>query len=154
MISSSNPVVAFSRPKLSPAQAQGAVLIALGRRQREVAKILDVAHETVCRWGHLPEFESTVFRIQEELIESTRARHLALIEEAMNELGQLVRHPSPVIRLRAIGLILQPLRMPDVSLKECRAEPNDEVDFQDFMRAFTEEARSRELVAKSRVKGD
>src|SRR3954447_18496688 len=143
MISSSNPVVAFSRPKLSPAQAQGAVLIALGRRQREVAKILDVAHETVCRWGHLPEFESTVFRIQEELIESTRARHLALIEEAMNELGQLVRHPSPVIRLRAIGLILQPLRMPEVALNECRIQHTDEKDFESFIQAFKEEAQHR-----------
>src|SRR4051794_8808977 len=49
MISSSNPVVACSGHELSPAQAQGAVLIALGRRQREVAKIVGVTHETVCR---------------------------------------------------------------------------------------------------------
>ena len=148
MISSSNAVTGYTGHKLSPMQAQGALLVALGRRQKEVAKLLDIRHETVCRWAQLPEFEFEVARIQQDLVDATRAKHLALMEEAMNQLGELLKHPSPIIRLRAIQLVFQPLRMPENGLKECRAEPNDEVDFQDFMRGFTEQAQDGISVRK------
>jgi hypothetical protein len=138
--SSSKAIAPCTGHRLSPMQAQGALLMAMGRRQREVAKLVGVTHETVCRWRHLPEFESTVSRIQGELIDSTRAKHLALIEEAMTELGNLLKHPSPIIRLRAIQLVFQPLRMPEITLNESRQEPRDERDFEDFMRVFMNEA--------------
>jgi hypothetical protein len=124
-------------------QTQAALLVALGRRQREVAKQLGVTHETVCRWNHLPAFESTVVEIQQQLLDSTRARHISLLGQAMDELQELLRHPDPVIKLRAIQLIMQPLRMPGASLKECREQPNDERDFVDFIQTFKEAGGQR-----------
>ena len=44
-------------------------------------------------------------------------------------------------KLRAIKLILQPLRMPERAQKGCREHPSDEHDFKDFMRLFIQETK-------------
>src|SRR5437867_1200794 len=99
-VSSSNSTELTCTPRdLSPAQSQAATLMGLGHRQREVARLLDVANETVCRWQRIPAFKLAVCEAQRELIETIRARHIFVVGKAMDELGELLAHPSPVIKL-------------------------------------------------------
>src|SRR3954453_23865013 len=111
------------------------MLIAFGRRQREVAKLVGVSHETVSRWWHIPEFEHAVYQHQQDLISAGCAKHMALLEKAVDRLEQLLDHPNVVIKLRAIQLVLQPLST-TVALKPVELRRTDPVDFQDFMRVI------------------
>jgi hypothetical protein len=124
--------------QLSPAQSQAAMLIAFGRRQREVAKLVGVSHETVSRWWHIPEFEYAVSQHQQDLIAAGCAEHMALLGKAVDRLEQLLDHPNAVIKLRAIQLVLHPLGTA-AALKPVELRRTDPVDFEDFMRVFMEE---------------
>ena len=123
--------------ELSPAQAPAAMLIALGRRQRDVAKLVGVSHETVSRWWHIPEFEQAVSQHQQDLIAAGCAKHMALLGKAVDRLEELLDHPNAVIKLRAIQLVMRPLSTA-VALKPVELQRPDESDFEDFMRVFME----------------
>src|SRR4051794_10323702 len=84
---------------LSPAQTQAAMQIAFDRRQREVAKLVGVSHETVSRWWHIPEFEHAVSQHQQDLISAGCAKHMALLGKAVDRLEELLDHPNALIKL-------------------------------------------------------
>ena len=132
--------VTHSIRPLSAMQKQAALLLAQGRRQSDVARMLGISHETVCRWGRLPEFEAATAKAQHELIDSIRTWHLSLVGRAMERLESLLDHRTPQVQLRAAELILRPLVMPLVALKDVREPRLDEDDFQSFVRTFSEEA--------------
>jgi hypothetical protein len=122
---------------LSPAQAQAAMLIALGRRQRDVAKLIGVSHETVSRWWHIPDFALAVSENQRGFIGYAQSRHMVLVGKAVDRLEELLDHANPIVKLRAIALVLQPLNT-KLPLKHAAVERTDEQDFQEFMRVFIE----------------
>jgi transcriptional regulator with XRE-family HTH domain len=134
--------------KLSPPQAQAALLIALGRRQREVAKLVGVSAETVSRWWHIAEFESAVSDNQRQFIDYTRARHMFLVGKAVDRLEQLLDSSNPVIKLRAIQIVLQPLKI-TAPLPHVELERGDEADFQEFVRVFTEASNSTRQIDRA-----
>src|SRR5215212_3680292 len=91
---SSLPAVSATTPTrpLTPMQTQAALLLAQGRRQSDVGKLLQISHETICRWGRSPAFAHAVTEAQHELIESVRSWHLSLLGKAMGRLEALLDH--------------------------------------------------------------
>lgn len=80
---------------------------ASGESLIEIAKDLKVARATAYRWKQLPRFAELVAEHRYQAMTQCFGKCVDLQEQAIDTLGDLLRHKSPQIRLKAAQAITQ-----------------------------------------------
>lgn len=65
-------------------------LLARGKTCREVARALGIAEKTLYNWRKRPAVQRAIFNLQQELIDSSESRGLALMPEAIATLTSIM----------------------------------------------------------------
>lgn len=95
--------------ELTDRQHQVLVLLLGGATQRDAARQAGIAEETVSRWvNHDDVFRSELARRRLELRKTREARIEALLDKALDALGDALSSDDPVLRLRAARLLVTP----------------------------------------------
>lgn len=93
---------------LTDQQREGAVMAAMGCTCKEISIQLNVRHETVSRWKHIPDYQELVYITAEESRQAMVRRMDSLVEQAMDALeATLSRWDEPKLRLSAAIKILE-----------------------------------------------
>ena len=93
---------------LTDQQREGAVMAAMGHTCKDISIKLNVRHETVSRWKHLPHYQELVYVTAEESRQAMVIRMDSLVEKAMDALeSTLERWDEPKLRLAAAIKILE-----------------------------------------------
>lgn len=65
-------------------------LLARGKTCREVARALGIAEKTLYNWRKRPAVQRAIYNMQQELIDSSESRNLALMPEAIATLTEIM----------------------------------------------------------------
>lgn len=65
-------------------------LLARGKTCREVARALGIAEKTLYNWRKRPAVQRAIYNLQQELIDSSESRNLALMPEAIATLTEIM----------------------------------------------------------------
>ena len=69
-------------------------LLARGKTCREVARALGIAEKTLYNWRKRPAVQRAIYNMQQELIDSSESRHVALMPEAIKTLTEIMNDPN------------------------------------------------------------
>ena len=69
-------------------------LLARGKTCREVARALGIAEKTLYNWRKRPAVQRAIYNMQQELIDSSESRNLALMPEAIATLTEIMADPN------------------------------------------------------------
>lgn len=69
-------------------------LLARGKTCREVARALGIAEKTLYNWRKRPAVQRAIYNMQQELIDSSESRNVALMPEAIATLTEIMSSPT------------------------------------------------------------
>lgn len=69
-------------------------LLARGKTCREVARALGISEKTLYNWRKRPAVQRAIYNMQQELIESSESRHVALMPDAIKTLTDIMNDPA------------------------------------------------------------
>ena len=80
--------------KLKENQIIATQKVAMGLTNRQIAKELNVAEETICRWKQFPEFQAEVNAILLEFRDNTKQRLRNLLTHTLDLLEEEINNPE------------------------------------------------------------
>ena len=80
--------------KLKENQIIATQKVAMGLTNRQIAKELNVAEETICRWKRTPEFQAGVNTILLECRDNTKQRLRNLLTHSLDLLEEEINNPE------------------------------------------------------------
>ena len=97
--------------KLKENQIIATQKVAMGLTNRQIAKELNVAEETICRWKQTPEFQAGVNTILLECRDNTKQRLRYLLTNSLNLLEKEINNPESRHRVNIALKMLQLVRI-------------------------------------------
>ena len=85
--------------------------VAMGLTNRQIAKELNVAEETICRWKQTPEFQAEVNAILLECRDNTKQRLRNLLTHSLDLLEEEINNPESKLRVSIALKMLQLVRI-------------------------------------------
>ena len=97
--------------KLKENQIIATQKVAMGLTNRKVAKELNVAEETICRWKQTPEFQAEVNAILLECRDNTKQRLRNLLTNSLDLLEAEMNNPESKLRVSIALKMFQLVRI-------------------------------------------
>ena len=97
--------------KLKENQIIATQKVAMGLTNRQIAKELNVAEETICRWKQTPEFQAEVNAILLECRDNTKQRLRNLLIHSLDLLEEEINNPESRHRVNIALKMLQLVRI-------------------------------------------
>ena len=69
-------------------------LLARGKTCREVARALGITEKTLYNWRKRPAVQRAIYNMQQELIDSSESKHVALMPDAIKTLTDIMNDPA------------------------------------------------------------
>jgi len=69
-------------------------LLARGKTCREVARALGISEKTLYNWRKRPAVQRAIYNMQQELIDSSESKHVALMPDAIKTLTDIMNDPA------------------------------------------------------------